>query len=69
MGERRGVYRVLVGKTEGKGPFGRPRRRWKDNIKLDLQEVGRGGMDWIELVQDRDKWQAIVNEVMNLWVP
>jgi len=55
MVERRGVYRVLVGKPEGKGPLGRPRRRWEDNIKMDLQEVGCGGMDWIELVQDRDR--------------
>ena len=55
MGERRGVYRVLVGKHEGKRPLGRPRRRWEDNIKMDLQEVGFGGMDWIELAQDRDR--------------
>ena len=69
MGERRGVYRVLVGKPEGKRPLGRPRSRWKDNIKMDLQEVGYGGMDWIELAQDRDTWRALVNEVMNFWVP
>jgi hypothetical protein len=56
MGEGRGVYRVLVGKCEGKRPLGRPRHRWKDNIKMDLQEVGCGGMDWIELAQDRDRW-------------
>ena len=67
--ERRGVYRVLVGKPEGKRPLGRPRRRWEDNIKVDLQEVGCGGVDWIELVQDRDRWRALVNAVMNLWVP
>jgi hypothetical protein len=57
MGEGRGVYRVLVGKPEGKRPLGRPRRRWEDNIKMDLQEVGFGGMDWIELAQDRDRWR------------
>ena len=56
MGDRRGVFRVLVGKPEGKRPLGRPRRRWEDNITLDLQEVGCGGMDWIELAQDRDRW-------------
>jgi len=69
MGERRGVYRVLVGKTEGKRSLGRPRRRWEDNIKMDLQEVGCGIMGWIHLAQDRDRWQALVNEVMNLRVP
>jgi hypothetical protein len=63
-----GVYRVLVGKPEGKRPFGRPRHRWEDNIKMDLQEVGCGGMDWIELAQDRDRWQALVNVVMNIQV-
>jgi len=68
-GERRGVYRVLVGKPEGKRPLGRPRRRWEDNIKMDLQEVGCGGMDWIELAQDRDSWRELVNEVMNIQVP
>jgi len=69
MGERRGVYKVLVGKPEGKRPLGRPRHRWEDNIKMDLQEVGCGGMDWIELAQNRDRWQAPVNAVMNLQVP
>jgi 3-oxoacyl-ACP reductase-like protein len=68
MGEERGVYRVLVGNPEGKRPLGRPRRRWEDNIKMDLQEVGCGGMDWIGLVQNRDRWRAIVNAVMNLRV-
>ena len=66
MGERRGVYRVLVGKPEGRRPLGRPRRRWEDNIKIDLQEVGCGGMDWIHLAHDRDRWRAVVNAVMNL---
>jgi len=69
MGEGRGVYRVLVGKPEGKRPLGRPRHRWEDNIKMDLQEVVRGGMDWIDLAQDRDRWRALVNAAMNLRVP
>ena len=69
MGEWKGVYRVLVGKLEGKRPLGRPRRRWVDNIRMDLQEVGCGGMDWIELAQDRDRWRVVVFAVMNLRVP
>jgi hypothetical protein len=68
FGEERDVYRVLVGKPEGKRPLGRPRRRWEDNIRIDVQEVGCGDMDWIGLAQDRDRWRAIVNVVMNLWV-
>ena len=69
MGEKRGVYRVLVGKPEGKRTLGRPRHRWENNIKMDLQKVGCGGMEWIDLVQDRDRWRAVVNAVMNLRVP
>jgi len=69
MGKRRGVDRVLVGKPEGKRPLGRPRRRWENNIKINLQEVGCVGMDYIELGQDRDRWRALVNAVMNLRVP
>jgi len=68
MGERRCVYRVLVRKAEEKRPLGRSRRRWEDNIKMDLQDVGCGDMDWIELVQDRDRWRALLNAVMNLRV-
>jgi hypothetical protein len=67
--EGRGVHRVLVGKPKGKRPLGRSRRRWENNIRMDLQEVGCGGMDWIELAQDRDSWRALVNVVMNLRVP
>jgi len=69
MGEERGVYRVLVGKSDGKRPLGRPRRRWVDNIRIDLQEVGYGYMDWIGLAQDTDRWRTLVSEVMNLRVP
>ena len=69
MGEGRGVYRVLVGKPEGKGPLGRHNRRGEDNIKMDLQEVGGGCGDWMELAQDRDRWRAPVSTVMNFQVP
>jgi len=69
MGEERGVYRVLVGKPEGKRPLWRPRRRWVDNIRMDLQEVGCGYMDWIGQAQDRDRWRTLVSAVMNLRVP
>ena len=69
IGEGRGVYRVLVGKSEGNRPLGRPRRRWEDNIKMDLQEVGGGFEDWMELAEDSDRWRALVSTVMNLRVP
>jgi hypothetical protein len=69
MGEMRNVYRILVGKPEGKRPLGTPRRRWVDNIKMDLRETGWNHLDWIELAQDRDQWRALVKTVMNLWVP
>ena len=69
MGEERGAYRVLVGKTEGKRSLGRSRHRWVDNIRLDLQEVGCGYVDWIGLAQDRDRWRTLVSAVMNLRVP
>jgi hypothetical protein len=69
MGERRGVYRVLLGKPEGKRLLGRHRRRWEDESKMDLQEVGCGGLDWIKLAEDRDSWRAVVNAVMNLRIP
>jgi hypothetical protein len=69
MGEGRGAYRILVRRPEGRRPLGRPRRRWEDNIKMYLQEVGWGGMYWIYMVQDRDRWRAVVNAVMNLRLP
>jgi len=69
MGEEREVYRVLVGKPEEKRPLGKPRRRWMDNIRMDLHEVGCGYMDWNGLAQDRDRWRTVVSEVMNLRVP
>jgi hypothetical protein len=68
MGERRCACRVLVGKPEGRRPLGRPRRRWEDNIRMDLREVGLGGIDWIDLTDDMDRWLAVVNAVMNLRV-
>jgi hypothetical protein len=69
IGERRGAYRALAGKPEGRRPLGRPRRRWEDNIKMDLREVGCGGADWIDLAQNRDRWRALVYTVMNFRVP
>jgi hypothetical protein len=69
MGAKRNAYRLLVGKPEGRGPLERPRRRWVDNIKIDLREIGWDGMDWIDLAQDRDLWRALVNTAMNLRVP
>ena len=69
IGEETGVYGVLVGKPEGKRPLGRPRSRWVDNIRMDLQEVGCGYMDWIGLAHDRDRWRTLVGAVMSLWVP
>jgi hypothetical protein len=69
MGENRGVHRVLVGTPEGKRPLGRPRRGWEDNIKMDLQEVEGGRVDWIELAQDRDRWRALVGTVRDFQVP
>jgi len=70
VGDRRSIYRVLVGKPERKKPLKRPKLRWEDNnIKMDLHEVGCGCMDWIKLARDRDRWQALVNMVMNIWVP
>jgi hypothetical protein len=69
MGKKRIAYRILVGKPEGKRPLGRPRSRWVDNIKMDLREIEWDGMDWIDPVQDRDQWRALVNTVLNLRVP
>jgi hypothetical protein len=69
VGEDSGVHRVLVGKPEGKRPLGRPRRRWEHNIKMDLQEVGGGCRDWMEMAQDRDRWRALVSTVRDFWVP
>jgi hypothetical protein len=69
MGEKRNAYKILVENSEGKRPLGRPRRRWVDDIKMDLREIGLDDMDWIDVVRDRDQWGALVNEVMNLWVP
>jgi hypothetical protein len=69
MREKRNACRILVGMPEGKRPLRRPRRRCVDNIKMDLREIGWDGMDWIDLAQDRDQWRALVNMVMNLWVP
>jgi hypothetical protein len=68
MGEGRNVYRVLVGKSEGRGPLERPRRRWEDGIRMDLTEIGWGDVEWIQVAQDRDRWRAVVNAVMNLRV-
>jgi hypothetical protein len=65
----RNAHRILLGESEGKRPLERPRHRWVDNIKIDLIEIGWGGMDWIDLAQDRDQWRALLNMVMNLWVP
>jgi hypothetical protein len=69
MGEKRNAYRIFMGNPEGKRPLGRPRRRWEDNIKTDLREIGWNGMDWIDLAQDRDQWRALVNAIMKLRVP
>jgi hypothetical protein len=69
MGARRNAYRILVGLLEGKRPLGRPRPRWEDNIRMDVREIGWGGMDWIYLALDRDQWRDLVNTVMNLRVP
>jgi hypothetical protein len=68
MGEERNMYRVLIGKPEGKRPLGRPRHRWEDGLSMDLREIGWGSVDWIQLAQDRDRWRALVNTVMNLQV-
>jgi hypothetical protein len=69
MGKKRNAYRILVGKPEGTRPLGRPRCRWVDNIKMNLREIGWGGVDWIDMAQDRDQWKALVNMVLNLRVP
>jgi hypothetical protein len=69
MGAKRGAYRILVGNPKAKRPLGRPRRRWENNIKMDLREIRWGGMDWIDLTQDKDQWRTLVNTVMNLRVP
>ena len=69
MGQGKGLYRVLAGKPEGKSPLGKPRRRWEDNIKMGLQELGGGCGDWMELAQDRDRWRTLVSTVMNIQVP
>jgi hypothetical protein len=69
IGEKRNAHRILVGKLEGRRLLGRPRHRWEDNIKMDVREIGWGGMDWIYLAQDRDRWRALVNMVLNLQVP
>jgi hypothetical protein len=69
MGQKRNAYKILVGKPEGKRPLGRPRRRWVDNIKMDLREIGWDDMDWIDMAQDREQWRALVNTIMNRWVP
>jgi hypothetical protein len=68
MGDKRKLYKVLVGNPEGKRPLGRPRRRWEDGIRIDLRETGLGSVDWMQLAQDRDRWRAVVSAVMNLWV-
>jgi hypothetical protein len=68
MGEERSVYRVLMGKNEGKRPLGRPRRKWEDGNRVDFREIGLGGVEWMQLAQDRDRWRDIVNTVMDLWV-
>jgi hypothetical protein len=69
VGEVRGAYNILIGRSEGRRPLGRPRCRWEDNIKMDFREIGFGDVDWINLAQDRDRWRALVNTVMNLRVP